>query len=257
MAKTKKTPAYVDKAIAWLEKNAPPGEKMAFINDEEAALLKSRGGSGEETVDGVRSYATYQGQTGRWVDKYESRSADVPTRVFVPDAVQPAATAPAPVATGQPILAPSFPVKPASVPSGQISVPKPTGNIDLSIQDQMRIHPDLSLPIGLTPTQARSDVSGQFQPTYQSGRFKGMTPHAARKRAVREWQAGTLTVPSDYTSIPTLEALGHKSGPGVPGADPANLAPGLPTYLHRVANPDGSQPQFAPRVGGAEAIRQA
>ena len=257
MAKTKKTPAYVDKAIAWLEKNAPPGEKMAFINDEEAALLKSRGGSGEETVDGVRSYATYQGQTGRWVDKYESRSADVPTRVFVPDAVQPAATAPAPVATGQPILAPSFPVKPASVPSGQISVPKPTGNIDLSIQDQMRIHPDLSLPIGLTPTQARSDVSGQFQPTYQSGRFKGMTPHAARKRAVREWQAGTLTVPSDYTSIPTLEALGHKSGPGVPGADPANLAPGLPTYLHRVANPDGSQPQYAPRVGGAEAIRQA
>ena len=260
MAKTKKTPAYVDKAIAWLEKNAPPGEKMAFINDEEAALLKSRGGSGEETVDGVRSYATYQGQTGRWVDKYESRSADVPTRVFVPDAVQPAATAPAPVATGQPILAPSFPVKPASVPSGQISVPKPTGNIDLSIQDQMRIHPDLSLPIGLTPSQARSEVSGQFQPTYQEGRFIGMTPHAARKRAVSEWQAGTLTVPRDYTSIPTLEDLGHKSGPGSPDASTepeAPAAPGLPRYLQRIANPDGSQPQFAKRLGGAEAVRQA
>ena len=56
-SKTKKTPAYVDKAIKWLEKNAPDNEKIAFINDEEAALLKARGGSGEEVIDGVRSYA--------------------------------------------------------------------------------------------------------------------------------------------------------------------------------------------------------
>jgi len=53
---TKKTPAYVDKAIKWLEKNAPDNEQIAFISDEEAALLKARGGSGEEVVHGVRSY---------------------------------------------------------------------------------------------------------------------------------------------------------------------------------------------------------
>ena len=56
MAKVKKTPAYVQKAIEWLKKNSPEGEDLSFINAEEAALLKSRGGSGEEVVDGVRSY---------------------------------------------------------------------------------------------------------------------------------------------------------------------------------------------------------
>lgn len=55
-SKVKNTPAYVEKAIKWLEKNAPDGEQIAFINDEEAALLKARGGSGEEVIDGVRSY---------------------------------------------------------------------------------------------------------------------------------------------------------------------------------------------------------
>ena len=56
MAKVNKTPAYVQKAIEWLKKNSPEGEDLSFINAEEAALLKSRGGSGEEVVDGVRSY---------------------------------------------------------------------------------------------------------------------------------------------------------------------------------------------------------
>ena len=55
-SKTKKTPAYVKKAIEWLEKNAPDNEQIAFINDEEAALLKARGGGGKEAVDGVRRY---------------------------------------------------------------------------------------------------------------------------------------------------------------------------------------------------------
>ena len=56
MAKTKNTPAYVKKAIEWLEKNAPDGEQIAFINDQEAAHLKAMGGSGQEAVEGVRSY---------------------------------------------------------------------------------------------------------------------------------------------------------------------------------------------------------
>jgi hypothetical protein len=61
MAKVKKTPAYVQKAIEWLKKNSPEGEDLAFINDQEAALLKSLGGSGEEVVDGVRSYVDIEG----------------------------------------------------------------------------------------------------------------------------------------------------------------------------------------------------
>ena len=61
MAKTKNTPAYVKKAIEWLENNAPEGEQIAFINEEEAAHLKAMGGSGQEVVDGVRSYEAGDG----------------------------------------------------------------------------------------------------------------------------------------------------------------------------------------------------
>ena len=63
---TKKTPAYVEKAIKWLEKNAPDNEQIAFISDEEAALLKARGGSGEEVVDGVKSYQKSEGVDTAW-----------------------------------------------------------------------------------------------------------------------------------------------------------------------------------------------
>jgi len=39
-----------------LQAKAPPGHKLAFINEEEAALLKSRGGSGRITPEGIPSY---------------------------------------------------------------------------------------------------------------------------------------------------------------------------------------------------------
>ena len=46
------------KLAALLQKKAPPGEKLAFINDREAALLKRHGGSGKEVEDtGINSYA--------------------------------------------------------------------------------------------------------------------------------------------------------------------------------------------------------
>ena len=39
-----------------LQKKAPPGHKLAYINEEEAALLKARGGSGRITEAGIPSY---------------------------------------------------------------------------------------------------------------------------------------------------------------------------------------------------------
>ena len=39
-----------------LQAKAPPGHKLAYINDEEAALLKSRGGSGRITESGIPSF---------------------------------------------------------------------------------------------------------------------------------------------------------------------------------------------------------
>jgi len=41
----------VRKIAALLQKKAPPGHKLAYINDEEAALLKARGGSGKPHAD--------------------------------------------------------------------------------------------------------------------------------------------------------------------------------------------------------------
>ena len=39
-----------------LQAKAPPGHKLAYINDEEAKLLKKRGGSGRITQEGIPSY---------------------------------------------------------------------------------------------------------------------------------------------------------------------------------------------------------
>jgi len=39
-----------------LERHAPKGEHLAYINNEEAGYLKNRGGSGIMTVSGIRSY---------------------------------------------------------------------------------------------------------------------------------------------------------------------------------------------------------
>jgi len=47
----------VRKIAALLQKKAPPGHNLAYINDEEAALLKARGGSGKPHADtGIPSY---------------------------------------------------------------------------------------------------------------------------------------------------------------------------------------------------------
>jgi len=40
-----------------LERHSPPGEFLAYINSDEAALLKNRGGSGEVANEsGIKSY---------------------------------------------------------------------------------------------------------------------------------------------------------------------------------------------------------
>lgn len=47
----------VRKIAALLQKKAPPGHRLAYINDEEAALLKARGGSGKPHADtGIQSF---------------------------------------------------------------------------------------------------------------------------------------------------------------------------------------------------------
>ena len=49
-------------AAKLLNKHSPDGESLAYINPEEARLLKSHGGSGIMTLAGVPSY-------GPWYEK--------------------------------------------------------------------------------------------------------------------------------------------------------------------------------------------
>ena len=43
-------------AAKLLNKHAPDGEKLAYINQKEAELLRAHGGSGIQTLAGVPSY---------------------------------------------------------------------------------------------------------------------------------------------------------------------------------------------------------
>ncbi len=49
----------IKKAKNLLNKYAPKGEQLAYINSKEANLLKSKGGSGKMTKAGIRSYVEY------------------------------------------------------------------------------------------------------------------------------------------------------------------------------------------------------
>jgi len=60
------------KAKKLLNRYAPKGEKLAYINDKEAKLLKKIGGSGKMTTAGIRSYTEDEEDTG---DVASSRSS--------------------------------------------------------------------------------------------------------------------------------------------------------------------------------------
>ena len=48
-------------AAKLLNKHAPDGEKLAYINKKEAELLRAHGGSGIQTLQGVPSYISLFG----------------------------------------------------------------------------------------------------------------------------------------------------------------------------------------------------
>ena len=54
----------IKKAKNLLNKFAPKGEQLAYINSKEARLLKSKGGAGKMTKAGIRSYTEDEEDTG-------------------------------------------------------------------------------------------------------------------------------------------------------------------------------------------------
>ena len=53
-------------AAKLLNKHAPDGESLAYINPEEGRILKAHGGSGIETLSGVPSYAWWNPLDWNW-----------------------------------------------------------------------------------------------------------------------------------------------------------------------------------------------
>ena len=69
-----------------LERHAPRGEFLAYINSDEAALLKSRGGSGEVVNEsGIKSYRSLRRTFNKFIPKEITRTLDK----IVPNEIKP------------------------------------------------------------------------------------------------------------------------------------------------------------------------
>ena len=74
----------VRKIAALLQKKAPPGHRLAYINDEEAALLKARGGSGKPHADtGIPSYQEDDVDIGFGPGQYQPTETEQPSAPVV------------------------------------------------------------------------------------------------------------------------------------------------------------------------------
>ena len=60
------------KAAKLLSKHAPEGEKLAYINPEEAKLLRAHGGSGIMTLAGVPTYGIL-GDAWDWITEKQNQ----------------------------------------------------------------------------------------------------------------------------------------------------------------------------------------
>jgi len=178
-----------------LQAKAPPGHKLAFINEEEAQLLKKRGGSGRITPEGIPSYE----------QDYSIFTGETPTETPapVPDQTISFSAAPAPN-----VQAPT--ITPASN-TGDISAPS-TLSTDYSIAPQSAGVPS-NAPItsGLSPSidYTLTPSGTTFSP---GGTAVGQTPDASAPQlggAGGQPLAPTPTAPEKSFYDKTLEALGQ------------------------------------------------
>jgi len=145
-----------------LQAKAPPGHKLAYINDEEAKLLKKRGGSGRITKEGIPSYEDgTEGEpylTGGAGPGPATETAPAPSQPITSDfsggGNEPYSTAGAgPSVSSQPDLSP---LQPQTITS-QPSIP----NIDVGLANQgAQSFADTEV----NPTDARLAAGTQVSP---------------------------------------------------------------------------------------------
>ena len=197
MAKTKNTPAYVKKAIEWLEKNAPEGEQIAFINEEEAAHLKSMGGSGQEAVEGVRSYQGGDPQVDqalRFSQLSPRRQAQIQGLIPIED-------------TGSTVTGP----QPADPRFGSAAI---TDRLRASINAQRR---EFGLPaftneqFDAIPGSRTATAAQQGQQTLDPVQFAPRVGGAAAIRAAEQTDPPELAIPTVPTA-PSVEVPSFTAG---------------------------------------------
>jgi len=161
-----------------LQKKAPPGHKLAYINEEEAAILKARGGSGRITPEGIPSYEdTY------YSDPTSTQGMQTVSGVPAPsDNLPPAETFPTDTTTAPPVetIAPtdnvgipplSEPVKMQGGTSGTIptvNVPAPAENLTPSTRFSAITPEGQAQPDATAPSTEKPAPTAPSKPTKQS-----------------------------------------------------------------------------------------
>jgi hypothetical protein len=194
----------VRKLAKLLQAKAPPGHKLAFINDDEAALLKRRGGSGRITEAGIPSY--------------EDTFYSDPTSE---QGLQPVDTTPAPTPVTAPeTISNTYYSEPTSQ-QGQQSVTQPSAQPDLTPLEPQQVSApqiptvDVGLagegsPADLSPLQAQT-VPSSVVPTVEATTPPAPTPEPTAPAAPK--------APTDKgISDKTLAALGLGGAQALIGA---------------------------------------
>jgi len=140
-----------------LQAKAPPGHKLAYINDEEAKLLKKRGGSGRITKEGIPSYELDDSLAISGASP-ATETAPAPSQPITSDfsggGNEPYSTAGAgPSVSSQPDLSP---LQPQTI-TPQPSIP----NIDVGLANQGT---PASFGSDVNPTDARLAAGTQVSP---------------------------------------------------------------------------------------------
>jgi hypothetical protein len=140
----------VRKIARLLQAKAPAGHKLAYINDEEAALLKSRGGKGTPHEDtGIPSY-----EQADYTDyDYMGPVEQTPT-MDLPTAYYPSG------ASGQVFDSSNVPPDPGVVSTYSSPVGPPTADVS-GVETQLSSFPQIQTPV--SPDAARLQAAGGRQ----------------------------------------------------------------------------------------------
>ena len=205
-----------------LQAKAPPGHKLAFINEEEAALLKSRGGSGRITPEGIPSYEETSipiTTSDQGFDAFGSSAGGVAT-------AQPQIAAPIPDVAG---TAPTD-----NFPSTQGQTPGAVAYLNAPVDQSTGIGPAQDVPVNPQTSFRQSEIAAENLAAKSAGTpnvFQGASDTAVQPAVSPTPLAEVPQKPSTYDKFlqslqepKTLAALGIGGTQALLGANSVKKA---------------------------------